>query len=86
MVEPAPGRQQPQHLLGGVGQPLDAHHERVAQGGGQAAAPVEAGRQELLGEERVALAALEQTADEVRRGLWSGREERSRKPGSPRVR
>ncbi len=65
-----PCRQQAQHVLRGLAQALDAHHQRVAQRRGQCAAPVEAGRQQLLGEERVALAALEEPLGEsrVRRG------------------
>ena len=65
VVEPAAGGEEPQRLLRGLAEALDADHERVAQGRGQPAAPVEAGGEELLGEERVALAALEQAVDEV---------------------
>ena len=46
-----------QDLLGVLRERLDADHERVAQRRRQLAAAVEAGGQQLLGEERVALAA-----------------------------
>ena len=57
--------QQPQQLLGVVGQALDAQHERVAQRRRHLAAPVEPGGEQLLGEQRVALAARPQAVDEV---------------------
>ena len=57
VVQAATGRDHAQHLLGVLRERLDADHERVAQRRGQLAAPVEAGGQQLLGEERVALAA-----------------------------
>ena len=50
-------------------QALDAHHQRVAQRRRQRPAAVEAGGQQLLGEERVALAAGVQALDQRRLGL-----------------
>ena len=61
----ARGREQPQHLLGGLAQALDPHHQRVAQRGRQPAAAVEPRREQLLGEQRVALAARVQALDEL---------------------
>ena len=58
-------RQQPQDLLGVLGRALQADHERVAQGRGQRAAAVGAGGQQLLHEQRVALAARPQALHEV---------------------
>ena len=49
----------------GIGrQPLDPQHERVAQALRRGAAPVEAGCEQLLGVQRVPLAAGEQPLDE----------------------
>ncbi len=53
----AAGDQQPQQLLRVGREPLDPQHQRVAQRRRQRAAAVEAGGEDLLGEERVALAA-----------------------------
>ena len=63
-------------------EPLDAHHERVAQARRQRAAAVEAGGEQLLGEQRVALAAGEQALDELvlRRRAEDVREQRRRAP------
>ena len=52
-------------LLRGVGQPLHARDEQVAQRLGQLLAAVGGGGEQLLGVERVALAALEQAVGEV---------------------
>ena len=57
-----------QDLLRGVGEPLGADHQRVAQRRRQRAAAVAAGRQQLLGEQRVPLAAAVQALDERRLG------------------
>ena len=59
------GREQPQHLLRRLAQALDAHHQRVAQRRREGAAAVEPGREQLLGEQRVALAARVQTLDQL---------------------
>ena len=59
------GGEQPQHLLGRLAEALDPHHQRVAQRRRQAAAAVEPGREQLLGEQRVALAARVQALDEL---------------------
>ena len=65
VIEPAAGGEQPQQLLGRTRQALDPQHQRVAQRRRQRAAAVEAGRQQLLGEQRVALRAREQPAEQV---------------------
>ena len=57
LVQAAPGREHPQDLLRVLAQALDPHHQRVAQGRWHRPAPVQPGGQQLLGEERVALAA-----------------------------
>ena len=57
--------QHAQDVLGRGVELLDADHERVAQRHRQRAAAVDAGREQLLGEERVALAAGVQTVDEA---------------------
>ena len=49
-------------------QALDAEHERVAQALRRRPPTVEAGRQQLLGVQRVALAALEHALDQIRAG------------------
>ena len=59
------GGEQAQHLLRGLGEALDPQHQRVAQRGRQRAAPVEPGGEQLLGEQRVALAARVQALDQV---------------------
>jgi hypothetical protein len=64
VVQPAPGREQPQDLLRGLGEGLDADHERIAQRRRQLAAAVEPRGEQLLGEQGVALAALVQAIDE----------------------
>ena len=46
-------------------QPLDPQHQRVAQRRRQRAAPVHPGRQQLLGEQRVALRAREQPVEQI---------------------
>ena len=63
-------------LLRGLGQPLHARDEQVAQRLGQLLAAVGGGREQLLGVERVALAALEQAVGElvVRRGVEDRRD------------
>ena len=53
-----------QDLLRGVGEPLGADHQRVAERWRQRAAAVAAGRQQLLDEQRVPLAAAVQALDE----------------------
>jgi hypothetical protein len=64
LVEAAACRQHPQHLLRLLAQALDAHHQRVAQRRRKRAAAVEPGRQQLLGEERVALAPCPEPLDQ----------------------
>jgi hypothetical protein len=64
VVHPLAGRQQPQQLLGRRRQRLDAQHQRLAQRRRQRAAPVQAGGEQLLGEQRVALAAQVEALDE----------------------
>ena len=54
-----------QDVLGGRVELLDAHHQRVAQGHRHRAATVDAGGEQLLGEERVALAAGVEAVDEA---------------------
>ena len=61
----APAAEQPQQLLRGSAEALDAQHQRVAQRRRQRAAPVEPGGQQLLGEQRVALAARVEAVDEL---------------------
>ena len=63
--EDARGREQPQHLLRRLAQALDPHHQRVAQRRRQPAAAVEPRREQLLGEQRVALAAGVQALDQL---------------------
>ena len=65
MVELAAGRHQPQQLLRAGAQALDPQHQRVAQRRRQRAAPVEPGGQQLLGEQRVALGAVEQARQQI---------------------
>ena len=65
MVQPPARREQPQHLLRLAAQPLDPQHQRVAQRRRQRAAAVRAGREQLLGEQRVALRAREQPVEQV---------------------
>src|SRR3712207_8814772 len=45
-------RQPAQHLLGGLGEPLDAQHQRVAQRRRKRPAPVEPDREQLLGDRK----------------------------------
>ena len=67
MVEPPADGEHAQHLLGRRRESRSiAHHQRVAQRRRQRAAAVEAGREQLLGEQRVALAAREQAVDAAR--------------------
>ena len=65
VIEPPSGREQPQQLLRVLRQPLDPQHQRVAQRRRQRAAPVHPGRQQLLGEQRVALRAREQPVEQI---------------------
>ncbi len=65
MGQDAAGGEQLQHLLRRLVEALDADHERIAQRRRERAAPVEPGRQQLLGEQRVALAALVEARDEL---------------------
>ena len=58
----------PGGALGHFGQALDPQHECVAQALGRGAAAVEARRQQLLGVQRIALAALEHALDQIRAG------------------
>ena len=57
-----------QHGACGGGERVHPEHEGIAQRGRQCAAAVEAGGQQLLGEQRVALAAGVQALDQVGRG------------------
>ena len=61
----APRGEHAQHVLRRIAQALDAHHQRVAQRGREPAAAVEPRGQQLLGEQRVALAARVQALDEL---------------------
>ncbi len=63
--QPAPGRQHAQRLLRRLAEPLDPHHQRVAQRARQPAAAVEPRGEELLGEQRVALAARVQALEQL---------------------
>ena len=63
--EHAPGREHPQHLLRRLAEPLDPHHQRVAQRARQPAATVEPRGEQLLGEQRVALAARVQALEQL---------------------
>ena len=65
----AAGGEQAQELLRGLPEALDAHHQRVPQRRRQRAAPVEPRGEQLLGEQRVALAAAEEARDELRVGV-----------------
>ena len=65
VVQAAAGGEHAQRLLGVGGEPLDPQHQRVAQRRRERAAAVRARRQQLLGEQRVALAAREQPRDQV---------------------
>ena len=67
VVELAAGRQDADDLLRVVAQPLDPQRERRGEARRQRAEAVEPGGQQLLGEQRVALAAGVQAVDE--RGL-----------------
>ena len=60
VVEPAARREHAQRLLRVRREALDPQHQRVAQRRRERAAAVRARRQQLLGEQRVALAAREQ--------------------------
>ena len=68
LVERAPDRDRARDLLRRLRQPLDPHQERVTQALRGGAPAVEAGGEQLLGEQRVALAALEQSLEQVARG------------------
>ena len=57
-----------QHLLGRLREPLHAQHERVAQRRRQRAAPVQPDGEQLLGEQRVALAARVEPLQQARVG------------------
>ncbi len=57
-----------QHLLRGRREPLDAQHQRLAQGGRERAAAVGAGGHQLLGVQGVALRAGEQALHEIALG------------------
>ena len=61
----ARGGEQPQHLLGRLAQALDPDHQRVAQRRRQPAAAVEPRREQLLGEQRVALAARVEALEQL---------------------
>ena len=63
--ERASEREHAKHVLGRLVEALDAHHQRVAKARRHAALAVEPGCEQLLGEQRVALAAGEQAIDEV---------------------
>ncbi len=69
VLGPARHRQHPQRRPRGRRQPFDPQQQRVAQGAGEAAAAVGAGGEQLLGEQRVALAALEEALDRARAGV-----------------
>ena len=70
VVEPLADGNQPQQLLRGLGQLLDPQHQRVAQRVRGGAEPVDAGREQLLAEQRVAAGALPQPLQQlVRRRL-----------------
>ena len=64
VVGPLGDREQPQDLLGGLGQALRAEHQRVAQRRRQRGAAVRARGDQLLGEQRVALRAAVQPVDQ----------------------
>src|SRR5205085_1547238 len=65
VVETLSDGQQPQQLLCLVVKALDTHHQGLAQRAWHRAAAVGAARQQFLDIERVALAAHEQSVDEV---------------------
>ena len=66
IVDPHPDRGgQPQRLLVAVGQVRDPTHEDVAQGARQALGPLGGRREQLLGEQRVSLAAAIQRLEHV---------------------
>ena len=68
VIQPPAGREHAQRLLRVRGQPLDPQHQRVAQRRRERAAPVRPGREQLLGEQRVALRAAEQPRQQVLAG------------------
>jgi hypothetical protein len=72
---PADHRGYPQDLPGRLGDPLDPPAEQLVEGGGQLAEPGVGGRQQLLGEERVAFGPGEDAVDQAgrRRGAQDGR-------------
>lgn len=61
MIEPLPDGEQPQQPSGGLGQPLDAQHQRVT----QRVRRGPAGREQLLAEQRVAAGARPQALQQV---------------------
>ena len=65
VVQPLAGREHAQQLLRVRGEPLDPQHQRVTQGRRERAAPVRPGREQLLGEQRVAFRAREQAPQQV---------------------
>ena len=67
VVEALADGERAQDLLRVLGQPLDAHHQRVAQRGGQRAAAL-AGGEQLLHEQRVALAARVEAVEQLGAG------------------
>ncbi len=63
LVGAAGDRQQPQQPAAGLREPLDPEQQRLAQARRQRAAAVDPGREQLLGEQRVALAAAVEALD-----------------------
>ena len=71
VLQPLADRDEPQDLLRRLGQPLDPQHERVAQRVGGGAEAVDAGRQQLLREQRVAARALPQPVQQLGVGRFA---------------
>ena len=67
VLESLADRDDPEDLLRGIGQPLDAQHQRVAQRVRRRSEAVDPGGQELLGEERVAARARPQALQQLGR-------------------
>ncbi len=65
VVEPRRHGEHPQQRARPLRQAFDPQQQRVAQGGGEAATTVGAGREQLLGKERVAFAAVEEALDHL---------------------
>ena len=68
LARPIGDRERAQEPLARLREALDSQQQRLSEAGRERAAPVDAGSDQLLGEQRVAAAAAEQPLDHV--GVW----------------